>query len=201
VKTRAYDSPLRTEQAERTREKILEALAEQLNEGDEDFSIPRVAQRAGVSTRTVYHHFPNRESQVEALATWIERKLGPVEEATTAAELPAYAERCYRRFVQNEPLVRAQLAAGVASSVRSRRRRRREQTIEGLVRGTARSDTDGALAAALIKHLISADAGVPLLDKYGLDVEQSAKAARWAVRVLLDALARGDGPAADPPKG
>ncbi len=70
--TRVYRSELRTEQAERTRERILEALVEQLGEGNEDFSIPRVAERAGVSVRTVYHHFPNRDAQIEAVARWLD---------------------------------------------------------------------------------------------------------------------------------
>ena len=191
---RPYESPLRVEQAERTRDRILEAFAEQLADGADDFSIPKVAKRAGVATRTVYHHFPDREAQIEALAGWIERKLGPDEEPGDTADLPAYAERCYRRFLGQEAVARAQMATGVASSVRSRRRKRREKVIEGMVLETAAPAVDGAAAAALVKHLISAEAGMPLLDRYGLTGDQAAKTARWAVDLILGALRRGDGP-------
>ncbi len=192
--TRTYESPLRAEQAVRTRERILEAFAEQLNEATEDFSIPRVAKRAGVSPRTVYHHFPNREAQIEALAVWIERTIGPDDEPRDFADLPDYAARRYAKFLLHEKLMRAQLAAGIASRVRARRRKRREAIIDQCVKGTGASADDALAASALVKLLISADVGVPLMDRYGLSGEQSARVARWAVELIVDALKRGKGP-------
>jgi AcrR family transcriptional regulator len=194
VTTRAYDSPLRAEQAVRTRERILEAFAEQMAEAGDEFSIPRVAKRAGVSLRTVYHHFPNREAQVEALAEWIERTTGTDEGPRDVADLPAYAERRYAKFFEHEQLMRAQLAAGIATRVRAHRKRRREAAIDECVRSTGVSREEAAVAAALIKHLISADAGVPLMDRYGLSGEQATVVARWAVELVVQALKRGKGP-------
>src|SRR5215216_737500 len=56
--TRTYNSPLRAEQMEQTRERILEAAAEQLlEEGLEELSLPRAAQRARVSVPTIYRDF------------------------------------------------------------------------------------------------------------------------------------------------
>jgi len=131
---RAYDSPLRDEQAAGTRERILAALAAQLGEARDDFSIPNVAARAGVSLRTVYHHFPNRDSQVRAVADWIEQRLGAADEPESPDQLPEYAARMYERFRGNESLVRAQLAPGIAEHVRARRRSGRIAAIERCVR-------------------------------------------------------------------
>ncbi|MGD9530894.1 MAG: helix-turn-helix domain-containing protein, partial [Pseudonocardia sp.] len=59
--TRTYDSPVRRERAAATRRAILEAFAEQFGRpGTTDVAIPEAAERAGVSARTVYHHFPDR---------------------------------------------------------------------------------------------------------------------------------------------
>jgi AcrR family transcriptional regulator len=194
VTTRAYESPLRAEQTERTREAILAAFAEQLAEAREEFSIPRVAKRAGVSTRTVYHHFPNREAQVEALAAWIEQRLGASEGPRDLHDLSAYQARMCQRFIGNEALVRAQLAAGIATRVRARRRRTREQQIEDCVAPYVPEVSEAKAVAGLIKYVISAQGGVVLMDQYGVAPEDVYRVFPWAVRVLAEAIERGDLP-------
>src|ERR671927_1145178 len=74
--TRTYNSPLRAEQMEQTRERILEAAAEQLlEEGLEELSLPRAAQRARVSVPTIYRHFPTKEALMQELTDWVDREL------------------------------------------------------------------------------------------------------------------------------
>ena len=71
---RNYRSPLREKQASETRAAIVAALAEQvLDHGMVDFSIPRLAERAGVSVRTVYRYFPNREDLLNAVVSGLAR--------------------------------------------------------------------------------------------------------------------------------
>jgi AcrR family transcriptional regulator len=197
MKARSYESPLRAEQAERTRERILDAFAAELGAAGDEFSIPRVAARAGVSTRTVYHYFPNRQSQIEALGAWIERRVGSDPLPQHADDLPAYTVAIYRRFKEHEALLRAQLAPGVAEHVRTSRRRAREKAIEGCVAETGASGHDATLAGALMKTIIGARFGTLLVDNYGLSVDEAARAAAWLARLMVEALRRGEGPADD----
>ncbi|HZU81371.1 MAG TPA: helix-turn-helix domain-containing protein [Polyangiaceae bacterium] len=192
--TRAYRSELRAEQAERTRERILEALVEQLGEGLEDFSIPRVAERAGVSVRTVYHHFPNRDAQIEAVARLLDARITGGEPPPRAlADVPDMAERIIRRAVDNMREVRAQLVPGVARLVRERRRREREAAIARAV--AARCDAASAeLVSAALVTLISAQIGIMLADRCGLGGESLIATHAWIVRVVVDAVMRGDVP-------
>ena len=68
---RDYSSPLRADQANRTRVRILEAFAEQLVDvGAKDVSVERVARAADVSMRTVYHHFATREALFDAVKNY-----------------------------------------------------------------------------------------------------------------------------------
>jgi AcrR family transcriptional regulator len=194
VTTRAYESPLRAEQAERTRDAILAAFAEQMAEARDEFSIPRVAKRAGVSTRTVYHHFPNREAQVEALATWIEQRLGAADGPRDLHDLPDYQARMCRRFLDNEALIRAQLAAGIATRVRARRRRAREAQIDACVAPYVPEEREAKVLGAFLKQLISAQAGLVLLDQYGIARDDVFRVFPWAVRVITEAIERGDLP-------
>jgi AcrR family transcriptional regulator len=61
-------SPLQY-RAKRTVEKILAATAELLDdEGHEDLTTERVAERSGVNIATLYHYFPNKQALLHALA-------------------------------------------------------------------------------------------------------------------------------------
>jgi AcrR family transcriptional regulator len=191
---RSYRSAVRAEQAELTRERILSAFVDELAAGRDDFAVGRVAERAGVSVRTVYQHFPNREAQVEAVAAWIEAQLGPDELPAKLADMPAYSRRRSEAFWAHERIMRAQLAAGVASEVRRRRRRRREAAIEAAVGKSGLRGERLARAAALMKLLISAPFGLPLHDQYGLAREEATRAMEWLVELVVAALERGHAP-------
>lgn len=193
--TRRYRSPLRAARATETRERILTAFAEQLAEAKDEFSISKVAERAGVSPRTVYLHFPNREAQIAALAAWIdERAVGSDPGPRDAADLPGFAARMADAFARNEGLLRAQLAAGIARTVRARRKRARLAAIERAVAEVAPSPEAGRRATALIQAIIDGDFAVACKENYGLGGAAFTEAGSWLVRIITEALSRGDGP-------
>src|SRR4051795_13738174 len=68
---RSYESPLREEQTAATRERILATVAELVvTESPALISIPMIAQKARVSVRTVYRHFPTKEDLYGELFSW-----------------------------------------------------------------------------------------------------------------------------------
>jgi TetR/AcrR family transcriptional regulator, regulator of autoinduction and epiphytic fitness len=58
----------RTVRAERTRRALVEALLALLTEGRPRPTAAEIAERAGVSERSVFQHFPDREALLEAVA-------------------------------------------------------------------------------------------------------------------------------------
>jgi TetR/AcrR family transcriptional regulator of autoinduction and epiphytic fitness len=58
----------RTARAQRTRQAVVEALLSLLQEGDLRPTAPRIAERAGVSLRSVFQHFADRETLLFAVA-------------------------------------------------------------------------------------------------------------------------------------
>src|SRR5438309_12111230 len=58
----------RTARAQRTRQAVVEALLSLLQEGDMRPTAPRIAERAGVSLRSVFQHFADREALLFAVA-------------------------------------------------------------------------------------------------------------------------------------
>jgi AcrR family transcriptional regulator len=76
--TRRYVSSIRTDAAAKKRERVIEAAARSLREGESfaNFSMDAVAKAAGVTRLTVYHQFGSRQGLLEAVFDEIARQGG-----------------------------------------------------------------------------------------------------------------------------
>lgn len=74
-KIRRYSSPLRSEQHQATRDRIVTAIYEEARHGD--LAIAQIARRANVSIPTVYRHFPHRASMLQALDEHVHKLVPP----------------------------------------------------------------------------------------------------------------------------
>ena len=94
-----------------TREQILRALAEVVLEGGlSDFSVQGVADRCGVSHRTVYRHFPTRESMLDGLVEQMSDAMaaaGGAAQIGTVEDLPGAVARNFAMFTDHEALAKA----------------------------------------------------------------------------------------------
>ena len=80
----------RTVRAERTRHALVEALLALLNEGRLRPTAAEIADRAGVSERSVFQHFPDREALLEAVAReQYERVMPTIRPVDASLSLPA----------------------------------------------------------------------------------------------------------------
>ena len=85
---RPYSSPLRAEQAAATRDRIVDATVALLREGDPSaFGMQDVAERAGVSVRTVYRSFPTKDDLITGVLAAINERL-----LAAAGDPPATAD-------------------------------------------------------------------------------------------------------------
>src|SRR5918995_3132820 len=74
---------------QRTRRAILEAMVDVIMDADGiGFSVQAVADRAGVTHRTIYNHFPTREALCDAFSDYVDEVL----KASSAASLRARLE-------------------------------------------------------------------------------------------------------------
>jgi TetR/AcrR family transcriptional regulator, regulator of autoinduction and epiphytic fitness len=104
----------RTVRAERTREAVVEALLALLDEGELSPTAERVARRAGVSERSIFQHFGDREALFEAAGRRqydrVVPTLRPVDAALPLDErLGAFVEQRCRLFEQVKGVRRAAL--------------------------------------------------------------------------------------------
>jgi AcrR family transcriptional regulator len=79
TKGRAYRSPLRVEQAEQTRVRILQAFGDEVCRcGNGDVTLRQVAARAGVSAPTLYRNFSSLDELADAFWAWVEPQIGDI---------------------------------------------------------------------------------------------------------------------------
>src|SRR3954451_20548922 len=123
MSTRPYTSPLRQRQTAETRAVILEALGAELAAGNvEEFSVARLARRAGVSERTVYRHFETREALLDGLSEWYNERVADFPADVAADAIAPTIAQVFADFDTHESLARAVLASPGGREMRDRAR-------------------------------------------------------------------------------
>jgi AcrR family transcriptional regulator len=185
---------LREQQTHLTRELILGALVNRLEDEDPgDITVPEVAQAAGVSLRTVYRHFPTREELFAGAADWInDRLLGGIPFEETEEELGEVFRRACERFDEQPKLVRAMVLSQAGRSVRSHRRARRLEAIRRALSGVTDRlpEREARQAEGVFFYLENMLAWVTMRDEAGLSGKEIGEAVAWAMRTLIDDLRR-----------
>ena len=193
---RSYESPLRAEQRDATRNRVLEAAVEQLaGDGVEELTIPLVARRAGVSVRTVYVHFPTKDALFEAIAERLDEKVGVITYPPRADDLPAFAMSVFAGFDADEKLytvaLRSKAGREVAASRRGKRIAELERALAQDLAGLDQVARRRALAAVYVMQNIGSWRAMK--DYFGLSGSEAGEAAAWAIRAMLRELRRSPG--------
>lgn len=176
-----------------TRTAILEALAEVIVEsGGVGFSVQAVADRAGVTHRTVYNHFPTRDALCEAFSDYVDASLAevgePIDPLLTREKLPEAPGQLYRTLQLRERNVRAGVMLMIANRHPTTTWRERSAALEQIVATNPRADAPSPrLVAAAMRLFLSSIGWHLLTEQCGLTTEEAAEAGTWASRVLLDA--------------
>lgn len=196
--SRTYNSPLREAQAEATRQLILDTLSETVAEqGLLDFSVRELAKRAGMSERTVYRHFPDRDALFDALIDKTSQELD-WDGAEDRMGLRSYddiahgVEQSFRGFEAEEIPTRVaiQLQHGLrqpSGDVRRRNDRHRRILAEALPEV---DDEARARLFALLRVIMSSRTWLRLKEEFGLDGDESGPLVGWAVQLMVDEVKR-----------
>src|ERR1700749_4610798 len=164
--------------AQRNRERLLDAATEAFREADEQVSLEAVAKRAGVGIGTLYRNFPTREDLVEAVYLSELDRLLASGAKLLAAKPPDLALRAWMdrfvKWVQGKQGMMETLRAMFASGaiVRSEMQERLAATIAdflaaGAAAGTLRDDIEAADVPRSLIGLTPGGGGGP--DRSSLD--------------------------------
>jgi AcrR family transcriptional regulator len=185
---RTYESPLRAEQVDRTREKLIEAGVDVVAEGDgEEVTVRRVAARAKVSVPTAYRYFPDRDALLEAIAVHISERVMGVTSQITELEIPGWTRGIYVGFEANDKFMRAQLSTAAGRSIRARSRKSRDQIVMDAVARTfpSGSATMRRRMTALMRTLVNVHTWLLLHDDFGMSGTEAGELVTWAMAALI----------------
>jgi AcrR family transcriptional regulator len=191
-----YLSPVREEAKEATRERIIDALVRVvLEEGVHAFSVATVAERAGISHRTVYRHFASREELLEGLSEVIESTGLPAAVAARRDKpmLEHAREGSGGLFGELERIrdrATAEFIIGVALRHNTRGRRQRWAQVQAEVREhfPALTPDEQLAGAAVLRALLSSNAWFHLCVQLGVPIDAAVQGTSRAIELVLEDL-------------
>jgi len=196
--TRTYQSQLRTEQAEETRHRILDAALRVMSTGLASLSVPAVAREAGVSVPTVYRHFGTKADLLAEMYPHAARRAGldRIPDPSSAGDVKGAVRALIERLDALGDMDRAAFASPIANEVRhatmpSRfaRVRRMAESIEPTL-----SNAELDRIARLMVVVFSQSALRTWRDHLGVSADQAAEDIDWFLRALIAAARSGDAP-------
>jgi AcrR family transcriptional regulator len=188
---RAYDNSHRAEQAELTKQRILEALVELVANGA-DASTAAIAARAGVSEPTVYRHFPNRDALLAAMGEYANTKSRPTPVASEAAEIGPHAIAMALYMGRNRNWILAGMRHPEYREMRMQGRRKRLADLRKLIEPSVAqlSERDREIAFGAFAVTQRGETWEYLTTTHGLDDEDAGRAVAFILEACFEKLGK-----------
>ena len=189
--TRDSHCPLRVAQTAATRERILDAVAE-LTEAGEDPTFGAIAERAGVRERTVYRHFGTKEELYRAFWEHVhEERIDAGFSATDVDSLRRLVATSFEGFERNAALVKSMLHSEHGLAMRLSANADRRRMFEDVARDALpeRTALVRRRAAAAAQVLYSAMAWEYLREYWDMDAAEATATVQQALTAMFTALA------------
>lgn len=203
--SRPYSSPLRERHTQQTRDLILDAVTDLLESHRIDEVTTReIAKSAGVSERTIYRHFPDREAllggltdrlmsslasgqnpmnsridTIDGLKAAAVQLMAGLEEFHVAARAEALFNADPRRFSPDTRANSEQLPVVLAAIL------------------PELGEQDCLRLAAVIRCLLSAQAWLRMREEYGVAGADSGPMVAWVLDAIVNEIHRGNPPASN----
>lgn len=195
---RRYDSPLRREQANATRDRIVEAACDLLADSSirdwQGITVRAVAARAEVSERTVFRHFGNERGLRDAVMRRLEDQAGIDLENLRLGDLPKVIGRVVEEIAAHplEP-------RGPLDPTLSEVSRRQHAALLAAVAAVAEGwpEEDRTVAAAVLDVLWGVATYERLAGDWDLDPDRAVAGITWVATLVEEAVRDGRRPLAD----
>ena len=186
-----YVSPLRREQSDQTRSRIVDAALDLIVGGVEGLTMQEVAKAAGVALRTVFRHFPTRDDLLDATWQAMQIRMGETPELETLDELTGFLPELFGRYGAMEDQIRGAMFAQTFVSSRQRLGSDRARKVRRAVAAqfTGGDERSRAMAASAAYTLTVPLVSIVLKEAFGLSSSEAARASAWAIRALAAAYA------------
>lgn len=198
---RRYDSPIRRQRTAETRDRIVSAGSELVHGFPSwdwrDLTFRAVAERAGVSERTVYRHFANEQELHRAVMRRLEEEAGITYEGLELEDLADLTAR----------ILESTLSFAVFPFVASppfdeEDRRRHDALLTAVTELTGEwSITEREMAGGMLDVIWAIPSYERLLTSWKLEPADATRAVTWVIGLLLEAIREGRRPGSTETKG
>jgi len=182
---------LNEKHAEMTRELVLEAVIELIKDHEVDsLSLKKIAEHAGMSERTLYRHFSNRDLLMEALAVKLHQQLDLPSTPPRADELPDMAGTLYRKLDAKPHIVLAILHSELYGQILNSKAKDRWDAVKQLLaeRYPETPEKLRDMTAANIRYYLNATTWHYYRYKFQLDLDTCIQCAQLAIEQALKGL-------------
>lgn len=190
-KPRKYDNSSRQEKSNNNRQKIIENYVDLLVEkrGDE-ISLEELAERAELSTRTLFRFFGDKKSLTRELETYLETYVTRVANNLQVMTVEDFAEFAFQVFDKYESLILAYLYTNFGQQSRVLFRRKFNALVMEKIKAQvpASNSKEEQQRIQLIITLINANLWSDLRNVYNESGAEQGKTMKWAVSTLLKNL-------------
>jgi AcrR family transcriptional regulator len=188
---RRYDNSGRREQAAATKDRVVAAGAELLRESSvrdwANVTVRAVAERAGVSERTIYRHFGTEKGLRDAIMARNEERAGIDLGAVRIDDLGEVAARVLR-FASDYPRRPEPPLDATLHEADARRQSALLRAVEERTPGW--SEQEQVRAAAVIDLIWSISSYERLLSGWQMDRDAAIDAVEWGVGLVVDEVTR-----------
>lgn len=186
AKRSTYQSELRAEQVAATRQRIIDAALVGFAPWTTDVPFDIVAERARVSERTVYRHFPTQKDLFDAVAAHVIARSGWNPDEVEAETLGATAAQAFTYFGTLFPRVERAPEAPGMRALRSKRLEMIERVVGPDTKGMDPVRARGVFA--VFDGLVRVQFLRGMHEQWGLGGEDAGRAVEWAIHALFDQL-------------
>lgn len=179
---------LRSVHRDDTRRVILESFLQLLDdESPLTVSMPDVASRAGVSVRTLYRYFPNKDALLVGANEWFSARAQQMigNRMVGLDDLGVYLENVWTAFAENIAAVRVQHTSAGGREFRARRTESTRQTIDAALPDTI-PEARRADVVDLVAALASSSMFLELVERFGHTPADAAALTSRLVHLLVD---------------
>ncbi len=174
----------RNKEAARTR--ILDAVIELMADGSPDLSHDAVAERTGISRRTIYRYFVDREALLGAASARVRELAGSRVTFPTSESDLLDTQSIYLGLDRIAPIVTLIRSTPQGRAMRLAQKKERQESYTKVAANAVKDlPKDDQLLATAMLQVLHTTPWLEMRDHWDLSGEQIAKATGWAISTLL----------------
>lgn len=150
-------------------------------------SMPAVAERAGVSVRTLYRYFPSKDDLQRVAAGWFDRRTRELLDDSTvdATNMHEYLRLLWTDLAQQLPAVRVQHTTPVGRLLRAARLPESRAQVDAALSGDVRGDRRREIVD-LVVAVTSSSMFLELVDRMGHEPARAADLVADLIELIVE---------------